>query len=440
MDGCCSLLHSDVSRYRGLSRERWVALLVVATGLLGGGMRAGLGQVQTTTQSTQTVTQLSLHDAIERAQSSPLARMNQAQVDVVQGQVRQARLRINPRLYLQSEDIRPWANNFDFANATEDYAYLGQTLETAGKRGRRIELAQANLHRAEAERMLGLQQLAGRIAASYWTAVATARIRTLLEADLGDVDAMVRYHQERVNAGAMRGVDLLRMQIERDRIFIALEAARRDAVVARVELARAIGQPVGAEMQLTDSIDALDPVAEQKDEVVLAQRPEMQIAEDALTAARADLKLQRAQAFPDVDVLGGFKRNTVDNTLYAGLQMPLPLWNRNQGEIQRAQAQVQMAQASVEQTQLMVQADVNAATEVYTRQLAIVQHTLPDMREHAKKNLEILSDAYKTGGTDLLRYIDAERTEIDVEVNALRSLAEFHQSALRLQLAYGVQP
>jgi cobalt-zinc-cadmium efflux system outer membrane protein len=51
-----------------------------------------------------------------------------------------------------------------------------------------------------------------------------------------------------------------------------------------------------------------------------------------------------------------------------------------------------------------------------------------------------MSDAYKTGGVDLLRFIDAERTAIDIEVNALRSLAEFQLSGLRLLLANGVRP
>ena len=38
------------------------------------------------------------------------------------------------------------------------------------------------------------------------------------------VDDMVRYHKDRVDAGAMRGVDLLRMQIERDRLVLALKS------------------------------------------------------------------------------------------------------------------------------------------------------------------------------------------------------------------------
>ena len=390
--------------------------------------------------STYGQTKLSLHEAIQQAQNSPTARIAQSQVDASQGQLKQAGLRPNPRLYLQSEDIRPWASDFEFPNSTEDYGYLGQTIEMDGKRSKRLQLASANLRRTDAQRSLQMQQLAGRVAASYWNAVSTARISELLQRDLAAMDAMVQYHKERVDAGAMRGVDLLRMQVERDRLLITLEAAQREAALARVELARQLGQPLSSDVELTDSIDTLETVPQQELSTVLAQRADVAAAQDAVAAAKADLKLQKALGVPDLDLLGGYKRNSGANTLYSSLQIPLPVRNRNQGEVQRAQANIQIAQAQLDQVKLTVQADISSATEAYTREQEIVQKTLPDMRDHAKQNLAIMSDAYKTGGVDLLRYIDAERTEIDVEVNALRMLSEFHQTAVRLQLAYGEQP
>lgn len=385
-------------------------------------------------------TTLSLHDAIQHAQSSPTARIAQSQVDASQGQLKQASLRPNPRLYLQSEDLRPWASDFDFPNNTEDYAYLGQTIEMDGKRSKRLQLANANLRRTDAQRSLQMQQLAGRVAASYWNAVSTARISELLQRDLAAMDAMVQYHKERVDAGAMRGVDLLRMQVERDRLLITFEAAQREAALTRVDLARQIGQPLSSDVEFTDSIDTLETVPQMELSTVLAQRPDVAAAQDAVAVAEADLKLQKALGVPDLDLLGGYKRNVGSNTLYSSLQIPLPIRNRNLGEVQRAQANIQIAQAQLEQVKLTVQADVSSATEAYTREQQIVQQTLPGMRDHAKQNLAIMGDAYKTGGIDLLRYIDAERTEIDVEVNALRMLSEFHQTAIRLQLAYGEQP
>jgi cobalt-zinc-cadmium efflux system outer membrane protein len=385
-------------------------------------------------------TTLTLRQAIQQAQSSPMAHQAQDQMDAARGMVRQAGLRPNPRLFIQSEDLRPWANDFTFANNTEDYAYIGQTFEVAGKRGKRVDLASANIRRSEAAQQLMKQQIAGRVASAYWAAVASARIAKLLEDDMKAVDDMVRYHKERVDAGAMRGADLLRMQIERDRLVMALEAARRDRSMTRIELFRQMGRPDDPSVQLTDAIDNLAPIETQSIATVLAARADVAAAKEAVAAAAADVKLQKAMGVPDVDLLGGYKRNSGVDTGYAALQIPLPFGNRNQGEIQRAQANLALAQDQLQQAELLVRADVASAEEGYARQRDIVEHVLPDIRSRAQQNLTIMSDAYKTGGMDLLRYIDAERTAIDVEVSALRSLAEFQQSALRLTLAYGGRP
>ncbi len=400
----------------------------------------GLTGLSALSQTTAVPVSLTLHDAIQLAETSPQARTGQDQVDAVRGSVVQAGLRPNPRLYLQSEDLRPWANNFDFPNSTEDYGYLSQLFELGDKRARRLDLARANVREAEANRLLLNQQIAGRVAAAYWTAVANEGIAKLLGEDLQAVDGIVGYNKARVDAGAMRGIDLIRVQIERDRLVLALEAARRDVALTRIELFRQMGRTPDDHVQLADSLETAAPLKPESLAVVLGARADVAAAREAVTAAEADVRLQRAVGVPDLDVLAGYKRNVGDNTIYSGLQIPLAFRNRNQGEVERAQASVRLAQDRLEQLELSVGADITAAQEAYTRQGAVIRDTLPDMRARAKTNLAIMDDAYRTGGVDLLRYLDAERTAFDVEVTALRTFAEYQQAGLRLQLAYGVQP
>jgi cobalt-zinc-cadmium efflux system outer membrane protein len=398
------------------------------------------GPTWASSQTTAGRTSLSLHDAIQLSQTSPQARIGQDQVDAFQGSVVQAGLRPNPRLYLQSEDLRPWADNFDFPSATEDYAYLGQLFELGGKRARRLDVARANARQAEANRMLLNQQIAGRVAAAYWAAVASAGIVKLLEDDLRAVDEIVRYNKARVDSGAMRGIDLIRVQIERDRLVLALEAARREASLGRIELLREIGRLPDDPVELSGSLDSAASIPAGSVAAALATRADVAAAREAVTAAEAEVRLQRAVAVPDLDLLAGYKRNSGDNTAYTSLQIPLPFRNRNQGEIARAEAAVRLAQDRLRQLELSVNADVAAAQEAYTQQQRVVRDVLPEMRARAAQNLAIMDDAYRTGGVDLLRYLDAERTAFDVEVSAVRTLADFQQAALRLQLAYGVQP
>jgi len=387
----------------------------------------------------QSSTELSLHDAIEQALHSPQAAAYDAEIQQAEGMVQQAGLGPNPKLYLSSEDIRPWNNSFNFANDTEDLGYVGQTIESAGKRSKRVQLAKARMAQTEADRTLRLRELIGRVSMTYWTAVVQQRVVELLRRDMSVVDEMVAYHQKRVDSGAMKGVDLLRMLIERDRLIMALKAAERDAAQSHLELFKQIGISP-SEVQLADSIETLPVIPPVSIDEVLADRPDVQAARAAEQATEADLRLQRANAAPDPDFFGGYKRNTGDNTLYAGLQLSLPVRNRNQGEIVRARAAVTAAQARLAAIQQQVRIEVNQASAGYETQREIVDKVLPDMRKRARQNLDIISEAYRIGGVDLLRFIDARRTEFDVEVSALRSMAQLQQSAIQLRLAYGVQP
>lgn len=383
---------------------------------------------------------LTLNEAINSALTSPTALMLDEQVNEARAQVLQAHLGPNPRLFLQSEDIRPWDSQFSYTSQTEDYAYLTQTLELDRKRHKRVGVAQADLRISETERELRRQLLIAGVAASYWKAVSAQSIVALLHTDLAEVEEIVRYHKHRVDAGAMRGVDLIRVQIERDRVYLSLQTAQRDAAIARAELFRQIGQQDFSSIQLTGDVSTVRALPPIDVEIALSRRLDLKVAVDQLASAQENVRLQQAVAVPDIDLSAGYKRNSANNTLYFSSNIPLPVRNRNQGEIDRARAQVRLAEDQVRQTEIAARSDIDTASIAYQQELEIVQQTLPDLREHARQNLSIMTEAYRIGGVDLLRYIDAERTEIDVEINALRTLAEFQQIAVRLQIATGERP
>lgn len=387
---------------------------------------------------------LSLHDAVQAALNSAQAQAAAAQTGEVRGQLKQAGLGPNPRLFLQSEDWRPWDDDFDFGSQTENYAFLSQTFETAGKRGKRVSLGRARVAEAEAREQTARFTLAARAAGAYYNTVVLRRVAGLLEQDMHTVDEMVRYDQLRVNEGAMRGVDLLRMKIEHDRLLLALRSAERDAAQAQLELLKQMGRaPSTQPLELTDRIDPVAGsaiVAPVPVDQVLAQRADLQELRAALSAAEADLAVQRSLRVPNLDLVGGYKRNGAYNTGYSALQLDLPFRNRNQGEIERAEAAVQYARSLLAAAELRVRAEIAQSEENYRQERDIVEHVLPDMRNNAQQNLALLTEAYRLGGVDLLRFLDAERTAFDVEVSALRTVADSRQAALRLQLSYGEQP
>ena len=130
-----------------------------------------------------------------------------------------------------------------------------------------------------------------------------------------------------------------------------------------MELFRQIGQPPDQSTVLSDTLDATVPVHTQSLADVMAARADVAAAREAVLSAEAELKLQRALGVPDFDLLGGYKRNAGNNTIYSNLQIPLAFRNRNQGEIARAEANVHLMKDRLMQLQLSVGADVAAVLE-----------------------------------------------------------------------------
>ena len=410
-----------------ISKVRFIVLV----GLLTGGLLAARAQQRA----------LSLQETVRLGlERNPETRIANDQVDVQRAKIAQARLRPNPRLYLQSEDLRPWDSNFSLPNNTEDYSYIGQTFEIDGKRRKRIAYANSGVRRSEAERSLRTRQIAARIADAYWSALAGRQEATEWQHQLADFDRLVQYQSERVNEGATAGVDLLRTQLERDRVAISCAEAQRNAEAAEIELARQIALPTLRGTQLVDSIRQEKNVQQQTLADAIEMRPDVIAAREALTEVKADMTLQHAIGVPNIDALGGYKRNSGADTLYAGLQIDLPIFNRNQGGIAIANADLRLAEDQIAYTRQTAKAEIETAVSDYEREQSLVRTTLPGMNDRAMRNAGIVADAYRSGGADLLRYLDAERTLIETDILSIETWVAYQHAVISLELAYGEQP
>src|SRR5947209_13997440 len=185
-------------------------------------------------------TRLTLQDAVSQAlQNNPQVQAAQSRTEAAIGQRTQAGLRPNPRLFLQSEDVRAWGTPaVPYWQGTEEYAYLGQVLETRGKRQRRADVASSDVRSSEVGKTLQYRQVVARIGASYWAVTGAVALRDLYAQTLRTYDEDYAHSQNRVREGVMAEADLLRLQLERDLVRAQASGAARDADLALVELFR----------------------------------------------------------------------------------------------------------------------------------------------------------------------------------------------------------
>lgn len=223
----------------------------------------------------------------------PLLAEGKQRIDSAQGQRRQAGLTFNPRLILQSENNRfPGSTPMVYGRDTDTFAYLQQTFETAGKRGKRVELASQGLRRAELELDLLRRQITSRVKLSYWLAAGAQRAHELLIENSKTFQQIVEYHEIRVREGAMAESDLLRVRLEADRIQLAANSAKLEADKARILLFREMGQTAFPSVQFSDALELKeDALVDALLEEALRRRPEIQLARVQLEQARANLRL-----------------------------------------------------------------------------------------------------------------------------------------------------
>ena len=382
---------------------------------------------------------LSLHDAVQSALSKRPELQAAASMETASAQLRrQAGIIPNPRLFYQSENLRPGQ---DFAQNVDTYAYATEPIEISGKRGARIAVANSgeDHSRLATEQQRRLIEL--RVAQAYWDALRYQYLRELAEQNVGFYREILDYHQKRFKEGKIAEVDLLRIKLEEARAEASAGSSRLAEAQAKQNLAREMGLTAAENWRLSESFEVLNlPKETASTDNPQNQRIEVQLARRAVEAARANLMMQKAQGRPDVDALFGYKRTAGNNTMIAGFQMNLPIFDRNQGNVGAASSNIEANQSLLTAVQQQSATDLALARMAYdTWRHQITEHFRP-LLDQATDIANISQSAYREGGIDLLRLLDAERLRVDSQSAWVESLGNYHQSVVSLEYAEGLEP
>jgi outer membrane protein, heavy metal efflux system len=391
----------------------------------------------------QELTNLRPEQAVERALSGhPLLASGHARIQGAQGTREQSGLRPNPRLFLQSENTRfGGASPFRFSQETDNFAYVSQALEAPGKRDSRVALSTEVGRRREAEVEVLRARIAQNVAGAYWSVVGAERIRDILRQSLATFDQTVQYHRDRVREGALAEVDLIRVEVEREQVSVQLQNAEQDVRRLRIQLFREMGEPADQSgVVLTGDLSDIRPFVTHSPDEAIAHRRDLHLGRQIVQQAKAAAHVEQVNAKPDPEVLFGYKRTAGFNTVIAGVQLPLPFRNRNQGAIAASLAEAKAAEYDVRSAEISARSEIAAAQADYEQKLRLITDTLPRIREQAEDTVRIARAVHREGASDLLRLLDAERTGLQAQLLFVRTLMEYRLALVNLQAATGMLP
>ncbi len=404
----------------------------------------------------------------------------------------QARLRPNPDLSLEIEEIR-WGRGpkstsrttafgsdevFRFEAETENGAHSGfseseftialsQLIELGGKRSKRIRFAERDKQLAawdyEAVRAGVLSHVAKafvRVLMAQEGLVLTEETFALTTRVSETIDARVEAGQVSPLESARAGVELAASRIERDRARRLLDAARAGLAASwgssRAYFDRAVGR-----LDEVTPIPALDDL-----ESWISTNPDIARWADEMDQRDAALALQEANRAPDLTIALGFRtvglpsnsqsafgigsdgifglsrtrtRSTQgrDNTFVLEFSLPLPLFHRNQGAILEAKHLASKALDQQRATRLRVLSRLSQRYYLVSADYEEVMALKTDVLTRAAASFDKANEAYRQGAFGYLDVLDAQRTLFGLRVQYLDALGRYHQGVNDLERLVG---
>ena len=175
------------------------------------------------------------------------------------------------------------------------------------------------------------------------------------------------------------------------------------------------------------------------DTLAAMNRPDLRAAQQGVTAAESQLALQKANGKMDITGTFNYTRTNGTNSGAFFYNMPLPIFSRNQGEIQRAQYAITQAQELASETAQQVSTDVIAAYANLESNDEIIRLYQSGYVDMAKQSRDISEYAYQRGAASLLDYLDSERTYRANQLAYRQALASYMLALEQMRQAVGTR-
>lgn len=359
---------------------------------------------------------------------SPTLAQAAARVQAARGQWVQAGLYPNPIIGYTASEIG------DEGAAGQQGAFAEQQFVTAGKLGlsRRVEAAELSRVEQEfsAQRFRVLTDLRVEF---YRTLVGQQRVE--LTKDLSAIAFRATEATDQLlKAEEVSRVDLLQAQVEFDNAQIAHVNAQNRYLAQWRRLAAVSGEPAMQPVPLVGELQVPTNglVWEEVLLRVLAQSPQLGAARAAVNRESWAIQRARAEVVPNVDVQASSQHDNATGDEIVGVQVgiPLPIFNRNQGNIQSAQARLVVARTEVSRLELALQSQLAAAFERYANARNQVEQYANRIIPNARRSLDLVNEGYRVGEFNFLTLLTAQRTYSQTNLAYLASLEELWQSTM----------
>ena len=347
----------------------------------------------------------------------------------------QAGLLPNPELEAEVENFAG-NNEMQGFKSAETTVQISQLLELGGKRGYRKRTAELEKNLAGWEYEIKRLDVFEKISTSFWEVLAAQERVVIADALFGLAKEALSSVAKKVAAGKAPAVEKVQANIALTTSELECKKTRSDLESARSRLASAIGKATPEFEKAEGSFAALvDVPGLETLYAALAESPDMLLWKTELEKRKAEIKLTDAGAIPDITVSAGprYFNDTHDKAMVMGLSVPLPLFNRNQGE--RQEARCNAARAEEEQKAVIIKTRNDLAqtyqscSASFELAAALRDKAIPG----AQQAFKVTREGYWQGKFSYLMVLDAQRTLFELKQQYVDTLADYHANRVAIE-------
>ncbi len=256
-----------------------------------------------------------------------------------------------------------------------------------------------------------------------------SKLITLAEKSVANADALL-------HAKEGSQLDVVQLEVDLERYRAESEATQQALPAAFKRLAASVGVPDLGRVPLAGSLETTLPDydLEHLRHYVISTHPDVAAAQ--VNVSRAQLVLRRAEVepIPNVTVGSGYTRQGQNNSddWDIGLSVPVPLWNRNQGNIAAARAEVREAQNQVARVENeLITRLSNAFQEFATARQRVTRYQSAILPK-ANETFELSMKAYQGGQFEYLRVLTSQQTVAQANLSLLEAQGQMWSAASQL--------
>ncbi|RZS86574.1 TolC family protein [Pigmentiphaga kullae] len=354
------------------------------------------------------------------------------EVDALDGSITQAGLLPNPELSLSMEDTR--------RETRTTAAQIGIPIELGGKRTARVVAAQRAQNVAVANLTLARANVRAATVGAFFEVLIAQEGVELAQASYGVAQKATDIAKRRVASGKVPPLEETRATVEQGNAELALTDARARLEGARRFLVALWG---GSEPAFIRAVGDLEQLPDRGPVDVLLRdlgsAPELVAGRLEIERRKAVVDVERSKQYPDVTISAGSQRSNDlgRNQTLIGVSIPLPFFNRNQGNLYEAKVRADQAQDQYRSVEIAMRNELSQAAIRLSQARAGAQMLRNTLLPGAQQAYDVATKGFEAGKFSFIDVLDAQRTLFQSRIRYLTTLADSYQAAIVIDRVLG---